>query len=189
MQLNIYLISHPIIKLLSSSSNYQNTSNYINEKKYLGLLLFYEMMRKNFFIQTLYIKQILNFKTIYLPDFHQNNYIITNLSDTYFIVSEIVGIIPNLEIINIDQFHQDYYAKHKIKEMLLSCKKIKKKIIIFNTTLIENYIIQIIEFLISEIKINIEEINITCLTCSNQVLNKISKKYSELNIYTTKIIL
>lgn len=192
MQLNIYLVSHPITKVLSNTSTYQSMNININEqnkKKYLGLLLFYEMMRKHLYVKNIYIKQILNLKTIYWPDFYQHNYIITNLSQTYFIVSEIKEIIPNFNLINIDTFNLSYNINNTIIEILKQKRKIRKKIIIFENTLMQNYILQLIESLVNDLKINIEEINIACLVCNNQILNKISQKYPKLNIYTTKIIL
>nr|YP_009392580.1 uracil phosphoribosyltransferase [Caloglossa monosticha]ARW61142.1 uracil phosphoribosyltransferase [Caloglossa monosticha] len=192
MQLNIYLISHPITQILSNSFTYQNINIDINEnnnKKYLSLLLFYEIMRKNLKIKNIYVKQILKLKTIYLPDFYQQNYIITDLSNTYFMISEIKAIIPNFNIINIDQLNLNYNLNDKIIKMLKQNQKIKKKIIIFETILIQNYILELIESLIKKLKINAKEINIACLVCNNQILNEISQKYPKLNVYTTKIIL
>nr|YP_009392994.1 uracil phosphoribosyltransferase [Caloglossa intermedia]ARW61556.1 uracil phosphoribosyltransferase [Caloglossa intermedia] len=192
MRLNIYLISHPIIKILSNSSKYQTTDTSSNEQirqKYLGFLLFYEIMRKNFYTRTVYIKQISDSKTVFMPDPQKQNYIITNLLDTYSIVSKITEIIPNLNIINISQPDISQETTGKIQEILKYNRKFEKKIVIFETTLIQNYTTHLIEFLINKLKISIKEIDIACLICSHQVLNKISQKYPQLNIYTTRIML
>lgn len=189
MKLNIYLISHPIIKILSNPYTINNNDIYTNQKKHLTLLLFYEIMRKNLNFKTIHIRQILSLKTIHLPDFHQRNCIITNLSDTYFLISEIQEIIPNLHIINIDTLSASYDANNRIKEILRCNQMTKNKVTIFETILIQNNILQLIEFLTSKLQISIKEVNIACLTCSNQVLKKISEKYPQLNIYTTNIMM
>lgn len=189
MKLNIYLISHPVIKILSSSSILNDNDIYTNQKKHVALLLFYEIMRKNLSFKTIHIKQILDLKTIHLADFYQKNCIITNLSNTYFLISEIKEIIPNLHIINTETLSLNYDVTNQIKKILRHDQMIKNNITIFETILIQNNILQLIEFLINKLQINIKEINIACLTCSKQALNRISEKYPQLNIYTTNIMM
>lgn len=187
MQLNIYLISHPIIKILSNSITQSNINNK-NEQKYLSLLIIYEIMRKNLHIKSIYIKQIFTLKTIYTLNSLQQNYIITNLSNTYFFISEITNIIPNFSLINIDYLDSENNTINKLNKILKN-NKIIKKIIIFETMLTNIDTINLITILIENIQIKIEELNIACLGCNNEILNQISQKYPKLNIYTAKIIL
>nr|YP_009393820.1 uracil phosphoribosyltransferase [Caloglossa beccarii]ARW62382.1 uracil phosphoribosyltransferase [Caloglossa beccarii] len=189
MQLNIYLISHPIIKILSNSTiqNEININNK-NEKKYLSLFIIYEIMRKHLYIKNIYIKQIFNLKTIYTLDSQQQNYIITNLSNTYFVLEEINNIIPNLHIININYLDLNNYTVEQLTKIVKN-KKYRKRIIVFEFFLTNITIIEVIKVLIDNIKIKIEQLDIACLTCNNKVLKQISQKYPKVNIYTTKIII
>lgn len=189
MQLNIYLISHPIIKILSNSiiQNNVNIHNK-NEQRYLGLFLIYEIMRRYIDVKNIYIKQIFHSKIVYRLNSNKKHYIITNLSNTYSIIGKITFVIPNFHIIDIDYFNWNNHVLNKLN-VILNDKKRQKRFIIFENILVQNNIIQLIENLNNKIKVNIKEINIACLACNQQILNKISQKYPKLNIYTTKIIL
>lgn len=189
MQLNIYLISHPIIKILSNSIIYNNESiNNKNEKKYLSLFLIYEIMRKRLTIKKIYIKQIFDLKTIYKLEPSQQNYIITNLSKTYFVIGEINTIIPNFNIINIDYFDSKEIILKKFDTTIKNKTKVTK-IIIFEILLTSINILNLIETLINNMRIKIEELDIACIACNKKILNEISYKYPKLNIYTAKIII
>nr|YP_009397337.1 uracil phosphoribosyltransferase [Thuretia quercifolia]ARW66523.1 uracil phosphoribosyltransferase [Thuretia quercifolia] len=185
MKLNIYIISHPIIKILSNSI-IRNNKIIIKDSqqyKYLGFLLIYETMRKYINIKSIYIKKTNYVKTIYVTDPNKENYIFTNLIETYKIIGEITLLLPEIKVVNID-------TKKKIEKIHLDLKNTNtnKEIIIFDTVLKSTWIIEIVKDLNKNKEICIENIKIACLACYNQILNKLGKEYPKLQIYTTEII-
>lgn len=190
MLLNIYLISHPIIKLLSNSlisSNINQENNYYVDyhNKYIGLFLIYETMRKYIDIKSIYVKKIFYFKEIHLLNNKKEYYIITNLLNTSHIIGELKILIPNIKIINID------YSKNKlniniIKQINPSNKN--QDIIIFTNILSENWINELINDLTISSNISTKNMHIACIACYHQILEKLGKQYPHLNVYTTKII-
>ena len=145
-------------------------------------------MRKNLSIKNIYIKQILNLKTIYTSEPNQQNYMITNLSKTYFVIEEINTIIPNFNIINIDHFDSKEIIEKKFNATIKHKTKITK-IIIFDILFTNINIIKLVETLINTMRIKVEELDLACIACSKKILNEISYKYPNLNIYTAKIII
>nr|YP_010155939.1 uracil phosphoribosyltransferase [Cumathamnion serrulatum]QQY85326.1 uracil phosphoribosyltransferase [Cumathamnion serrulatum] len=187
MLLNIYLISHPIIKLLSKSfiSTQINETQNNYKYKYISLFLFYEMMRKYLQIKIIYVKKVSYIETFYLLESNKEYYIITNLLNTYNAIGEIKILMPNITILNINSQAQLLYRD--IKGINKSTNKMKR-IIILENILDQQSIIELITILIKENNIYIENIHIICITCYNQILDKLGKKYPKLNIYTTQII-
>ena len=104
MLLNIYILSHPIIKLLSPSITKLNNNEEINHEniKYIGLFLIYEITRKYIILESIYIKKIFYIQEIHLPKKNEEYYIITDLVKTYKIVGEVQNLIPNLKIVHIN---------------------------------------------------------------------------------------
>nr|QCI06375.1 hypothetical protein [Dictyurus purpurascens] len=184
MQLNIYIVSHPIIKILSNSiiENNKITNISIYNEKYLGFLLIYELMRKYIKINSIYIKKINYVKKIYIKNHNKQHYIITNLIETYKIIGEITSLLPDIKIININ-------TKQNIQQIEnLQNITFNTEIIIFDKILKSSWILQIIRHLIRKRKICIENIQIVCLACYNQILDKLGNEYPKLEIYTAKII-
>nr|YP_009295228.1 uracil phosphoribosyltransferase [Dasya binghamiae]AOH77240.1 uracil phosphoribosyltransferase [Dasya binghamiae] len=187
MLLNIYLISHPIIKLLSRSiiTSQINQEKYDYNSKYIGLFLMYEIMRKYIKIKPIYIKQISYTKEIYMLNKNQEYYVITNLLNTYQTIGELQILIPNIKILHIDN-NKQLFDINIIKKINTLNKNIH--IIIFDNILQKSWIIELIEQLTNENNIYITDIHIACIACYNQLLEKLGQKYPSLNLYTTKII-
>lgn len=181
MLLNIYLISHPIIKLLSKSFNYTEINEAQDNYKYINLFLFYEMMRKHLQIKVIYIKKISYLQTFYMLESNKEYYIITNLLNTYNVVGEIKVLMPNIKILNINNYTKS------LSQELNNISKVKT-IIILENILYQSSIIELITILIKEHKVYIENIHIVCIACYNHILDQLGKKYPKLNIYTTQII-
>nr|QCI08726.1 hypothetical protein [Sphondylothamnion multifidum] len=188
MQLNIYLISHPIIKLLSENINNNELHEIIriNNSKKIGLLLVYETMRKIINIHNMYIKTLSITKNISIIDTTEKFYLITNLSKTYNMITEIQLMLPNLQIINTESKSLD--KLYKIVNYSKDIEEKKIKIIIMENILSESWLIKIIEYISKNTAIPMNNVNIACITCHNYILNNIGNQYPKLNIYTTKII-
>lgn len=186
MQLNIYLISHPIIKFLSDSIIYSK-DNSIKKTKYshhIGLLLIYEIMRKWTKIRNIYIKKLSYIQELSLLDSNQKYYIFTNLLQTYQIVTEIESLLPNIKIIHAEYNEHISFQKNII---FSNFQTNNIKIIILEKILYQDYIIKLIQELHINQNIPLDKINIACISCYKPILDIIGKKYPELNIYTTKI--
>ncbi len=185
MQLNIYIISHPIIKLLSTSllcSNIHNTVQFHNYKS-CSLLLFYEASRKSIYTQTIYLNKFQSLTELYLINKYQKYYLFTNVVENYMILTEIKLMIPNISIVDINQ-----YNTIKLNNDCIKNTKYNNNIIIFEKFLSNSKTLKVIENLAINQKIPIENINIIAIACYNYILNIIGKQYSNLKIYTTKII-
>nr|QCI07772.1 hypothetical protein [Pleonosporium borreri] len=185
MQLNIYIISHPIIKLLSTSLLCSNINKIVkfNNYKLCSLLLIYEASRKSIAIQPIYLKKFQSLTELYLINKYQKYYLFTNVIENYMILTDIKLIIPDIFILDIKQNNSIKLNQHIIKNT-----KYNNKIIIFEKILSTSKILEIIDNLTINYKIPIENINIISIACYNYVLNIIGKQYSNLKIYTTKII-
>nr|YP_009396093.1 uracil phosphoribosyltransferase [Dasya naccarioides]ARW65279.1 uracil phosphoribosyltransferase [Dasya naccarioides] len=187
MLLNIYILSHPIIKLLSPSITKLNTSKEINydKIKYIGLFLIYEITRRYINVESIYIKKVSYTKEIHLPKKNEQYYIITDLIKTYKTIGEVQNLIPNLKILHVN--NQQQLSNIYIKEEN-NCLNQNKQIIIFENIITTYLVMNLVEQLIDKNNIKIKNIHITCIACYTQILNKLGKKYPELNLYTTKII-
>nr|YP_009397125.1 uracil phosphoribosyltransferase [Spyridia filamentosa]ARW66311.1 uracil phosphoribosyltransferase [Spyridia filamentosa] len=184
MQLNIYLIKHPIIQILSHSINQlkeqkQNTICLEDKLKIrsLGLLMIHEIVRKWIKLQSIYIKKIHHSEKIYLLNNKQSFCIVTNIANTYEIILEIEAILPNIAIINANT-----------EELNISQNIHSDKVIILEKFLNKKEIIKIINYLTVNKNIPINQIKIVCLSCSEKELEKISQEYKNLDIYTSRII-
>nr|YP_009399407.1 uracil phosphoribosyltransferase [Kapraunia schneideri]ARW69013.1 uracil phosphoribosyltransferase [Kapraunia schneideri] len=186
MQLEIYQISHPLIKIILSSLDIKYISEIDKHRyeRYLGFLIIYEILRKYILIKNIYIKLLEETKQINMIDNDRKYIILTNTSKTYNMISEISCITPNLEII-----HTEYENKHKIQDYIEKISLYKQEYSIFILEKItKNYqILNLLDFLIKDSNITINQVSICNILSCSQLLNKIGQKYPKLKIYTTKI--
>nr|YP_010903174.1 hypothetical protein P4C74_pgp005 [Hypnea pseudomusciformis]WCH55228.1 hypothetical protein [Hypnea pseudomusciformis]WCH56821.1 hypothetical protein [Hypnea pseudomusciformis] len=191
MPLNIYIISHPIISILSTQiiSSLQ-TNNKINEPIYseINFLLIYELLRKWIKVKNIYIKDINKMKEISMFNPKESYILFTNIEKYYNIINHLKILMPKLSLrhIDIDKNNNDYtkiYFNSKNRKYPQN-----NKIIIVQKILNNDAIIHFINQLINEYKIHINSIKIICIACHKKVLEAINTKYSNLDIYTTKII-
>nr|WDZ67963.1 hypothetical protein [Gracilaria vermiculophylla] len=184
MKLNIHTIIHPIIQKLAyeimHEKTYEKSINTNNEKT-LGMLIFYETLRKWLKIDSVYIKKVDILKKELFLNQSEKYLIITNIIECYNILSEVQKILPKTYL-----KHIDFYNKNN--EFICNTKLEEYKIIIFEKFLINYNIIETINYLNSKYKINLSGIKIVCVTCNSNILKSIAQKYPYLNIYTTKII-
>nr|QOS04516.1 uracil phosphoribosyltransferase [Sarcopeltis skottsbergii] len=184
MRLNIYLISHPIIKQLSLSiinTSLKNKQIYQYNAKLLGCLLIYETVRKWIIIHYISIKNIDSKKELYKFDAKESYIILTNLTECGDIVSDINTILPQmyLQHINFNNYYEDNY---------IHLNMIKKEKIIIVEKFLNNYsIIRLLDYLLLEQKVRISQIKIICITCSHSICEYLGNKYQSLEIYTTKM--
>lgn len=184
MRLNIYLISHPIIKQLSQdiiNSNLINEQIYKHNTKLLGYLLIYETIRRWVNIHYIYIKNIESYKEIYKFDTQESYIILTDLIECNDIISNISTILPKmgLQHINFKNNQQDNY------EYIQTIGK--EKIIIVEKFLNNYSVIRLIDYLVKKQKIKSSQIKIMCVTCSHSICEYLGNQYQSLEIYTTKI--
>nr|WCH54830.1 hypothetical protein [Hypnea edeniana] len=191
MTLNIYIISHPIINTLSSQIIYSiQENNKINESVYneMNFLLIYELLRKWIEVKNIYIKNIDYIKEISIFNPNESYTLFANLEKCYNIIDNLKILIPKLSIIHTYTY-KDENCNTKICYHYNQEKKLKNsKIIIVEKVLNNNSIINFVNELINQYNIQIASIKIICIACNNKVLELINKKYSNLEIYTTKII-
>nr|YP_010902975.1 hypothetical protein REP59_pgp005 [Hypnea flava]WCH55029.1 hypothetical protein [Hypnea flava] len=191
MTLNIYIISHPIINTLSSQIIYSiKENNKINESIYneMNFLLIYELLRKWIKVKNIYIKNINYIKEISIFNPSESYTLCANLEKCYNIIDHLKVLIPKLSIIHTYTY-TDGNCNTKIYYNSKQGKKLKNnKIIIIEQILNNNSIINLVNELINQYNIHITSIKIICIACNNRVLELINKKYSKLEIYTTKII-
>ena len=187
MQLNIYLISHPIIQILSNNIICQKGDEAIltNNYKKIGLLLIYEATRKWVKINNTYIKKFHDIHEMKLLDSNSEYYIFTNISKTYKMLVDIQLFLPKTHIINLNNDNQIVFGNTE-KNKLLNTNSKNKKAIIFENILQEPYIIPLIKAINQYILA--KNIKIICLACYDKTLGIIGNHYPELQIYTTKII-
>lgn len=185
MKLNIYVISHPIIQIFKQNIDKNNKKQSIednNESKII-LFLIYEILRKLIKITNIYVHKLNYIKQISIMDYQQKNYIITNIVDNFNLLAIIYNTFPQINIThcNINKNEKWYKKnKHNLNQ--------KTNIIIIEKFLVEDNIINIIQDATNDIKITERQITIACITCTNQILEKISKYYNNITLYTTGII-
>nr|WCH56422.1 hypothetical protein [Hypnea sp.] len=189
MQLNIYIISHPIINKLSTQIIYstkQDNHLHIHINNQINFLLIYELLRKWIKIQNIYIKDIDYTKKISIFAPQESYLLLTNLENCCDIINNLKVIMPKLSLIHT------YMSKNNNKDIRIHHTlnyDIKNNKIIIMEQILNNYsIIDLIDDLINNYQIAITCIKIICIACSNNILDIINKKYSSLEIYTTKII-
>lgn len=188
MKLNIYIISHPLIqilttKIISHKSVYSNIPNVYKNYQYLGILLIYEILRKWINISNIYIKKLDYIHEMSIIDNEQKNYVITNIIDNYHMITDIHQIFPQTELQHININNIKSWEKINIHDI-----NSKTNLIILENFLNNENILSLIDYINKIHKINHDCIKIACITCTNKILEKISIEYTDLNIYTTKII-
>nr|WGH12787.1 Uracil phosphoribosyltransferase [Echinothamnion sp.] len=182
MTLNIYEISHPIIKILVTQINEnKQEQNY----KYLGLLLIYEIFRKYIDIKKIYIKQVRKIKDYNVINKNRTYYILTNLSKTYDIINEIKIILPQIRIIHTD-YQNTQEIEKSIKNLTIDLKQ--DRILIIEKITNNSKIMNLIKYLKKQKNLKNQHINIGCIISHEETLNYIGNDYPKLNVYTTKII-
>nr|YP_009654469.1 Uracil phosphoribosyltransferase [Pleurostichidium falkenbergii]QCH39756.1 Uracil phosphoribosyltransferase [Pleurostichidium falkenbergii] len=182
MKLNIYQVSHPVVKILSTNISEQKQEyNY----KYIGFLLIYEIFRKQVDITQIYIKTIKNVKRFELINQNRKLLILTNISNTYDILGDIKIIMPQLNIlhINYDNVQDIENSIHNLK-----IDNTKIKIFVIEKLIEHSKILNLVKYLNTNKYINIENISIGCVVSTEKILNQIARQYPQLKIYTTKII-
>nr|YP_010865176.1 uracil phosphoribosyltransferase [Campylaephora boydenii]WGT74118.1 uracil phosphoribosyltransferase [Campylaephora boydenii] len=181
MKLNIYVISHPIIKLLYHKTYENNIIKFTekqNESKIM-LFLIYEILRKLIDINNIYIHKLNHIQKLSIMNSQQKNYIITNIINNYNLLKEIYETFPQTQI----SHYNDNDTIDKIKNT-----NDKTNIIIIEKFLVEDKIINLLKYIKNDIRIKEKQITIACITCTHQILEKISQYYTEINLYTTHII-
>lgn len=194
MRLNVYIITHPIIKQLSNQLKhclYYNKTNQISKNShlisYLYILLIYEVVRTWLKTSNIYIRNIDYIKPLCIFNSKESYLILTDIMSCNHAIVNIGNILPKVHIQHIDLcitsniMINDHYLEDSILEIIQ-----KQKIIIINNILTYS-IIQLLDYLIITKNIKITQIRIMCLLCNNNVLEKIGYKYPTLSIYTTKI--
>ena len=184
MKLNIHLISHPLIQNLSSITRNSSPSyNIINQYfKSLGLLIIYETIRTWTKIHKLTIKTIKQERELIIIDPKESYTIIFDNLNYVNMFQDIQSILPNLSLKLIEQ-------KNETNNVLLELSpNIHHKILIISYKMDTNLIQNLLKNLINKYSIKLEQIRFTCIECRTDQLIQISKLYSNLTIYTTKII-
>ena len=181
MKLNIHLISHPLTQNLSSiSSNISSQHSRFNQYlKYLGLFIIYETIRTWTITYNLKIKTNQKEKNFIIIDPKESYTIIFNDLDYLSMLQEIQFILPKMDL---------KLVKHKNKEALNISHNTHHKILIVNDKINVIYVEDIIENLRYTYNIKLNQIRLACIECATTQLIKLSEKYSDLTIYTTKII-
>nr|YP_010618791.1 hypothetical protein orf186 [Rhodomelopsis africana]WAX02804.1 hypothetical protein orf186 [Rhodomelopsis africana] len=182
MKLNIYRISHPVIKILLAHLN-QNKEKHTY--KYIGFLFIYEIFRKYIEINNIYIKQIKNVKSLHIINKNKRYFILTNISNNYDIINDIKIILPEIQII-----HVDYQTTETIEKSLENLKidLEKSKILIIEKITNNDTIINLVNYLKKKKNLHSKDINIGCIISNEETLNSMGNYYPELKVYTTEII-
>nr|YP_009300444.1 hypothetical protein BI106_gp164 [Campylaephora sungminbooi]AKU47363.1 hypothetical protein [Campylaephora sungminbooi]ALN11810.1 hypothetical protein 198 [Campylaephora sungminbooi] len=185
MKLNIYVISHPIIKILHHNT-YENNiikSAEIQNESKIMLFLIYEILRKLIDINNVYIHKLNYIQKLSIMNSQQKNYIITNIINNYNLLKEVYDTFPHTHISHYNANDNDNYIIDTIKNI-----NDQTNIIIIEKFLVEDQIINLLKYIKNDIKIKEKQITIACITCTHQILEKISQYYKEINLYTTHII-
>nr|QCI04042.1 hypothetical protein [Antithamnionella ternifolia] len=188
MKLNIFLLSHPLIKIFTKyiqSNQYSEINQNITKStyKYLGNFLMYEVLRKFLIIQNLYINKLDHVKEISILDYQQKNYILSDIIANFEMLTEIEQIIPQIQLKHINLSQTNTWQKINLQNI-----NNKTNIIILDKFIKNDNIVKLIEYLNKVENINTKYITLACITCTNKILEKISLEYTDLNIYTTHII-
>nr|YP_009122303.1 uracil phosphoribosyltransferase [Vertebrata lanosa]AJH66061.1 uracil phosphoribosyltransferase [Vertebrata lanosa] len=186
MQLRIYQISHPLVKLVVTRITMQNISKTDIEcyYRYIGFLIMYEIMRKYIEVKNLHIQLINKVKNLHVIDKQKQYLILTNTSKTYHMITDIKSLMPNIEIA-----HVSYDNINTIKDCIQNLNINPKNINIFiiEKTTEDEKIIKLIDYLKNIKEISICNINIANVLSNSIILTKIGEKYPKLKVYTAKI--
>nr|YP_010904169.1 hypothetical protein REQ00_pgp005 [Caulacanthus ustulatus]WCH57420.1 hypothetical protein [Caulacanthus ustulatus] len=192
MQLNVYLISNPIISKLSNQIIYsieKKNNIYSDIQCQLNLFLIYETLKKWIQIESIYIRNIDHIKKRCIFNTQESYLLLTNIQDCSNIISNIKTILPKLYIVHINETTKQYI---NINDNYLGKDIIniihKQKIIIIQTLLSNHSIIQLLNYLTLDHKINVSAIKIICTGCTANILELIGNEYPSLEIYAAQII-
>ena len=188
MKLNIYVISHPIIQIFNNhiTQNQYNNSKNISDNIYhskIMMFLIYELFRKTILIQNIYINKLDTIKHFAKMNSMQRNFVFTNIIENFDMMNEISTTFPQTEIQHYDINNTN---------ILININKYNfnniANIIIVEKFLDKYDIIKFLEHLINHINIEEKQIIIACITCNNQIIERIGEKYQNIRLYTTQII-
>nr|YP_010619954.1 hypothetical protein orf186 [Symphyocladia marchantioides]WAX03967.1 hypothetical protein orf186 [Symphyocladia marchantioides] len=182
MKLNIYKISHPIIKTLLAKLNLNKKEQHY---KYIGFLFIYEIFRKYIEINKIYIKQIKNIKLIHVLNKDKRYFILTNISNTYDIINDIKEILPEINIVNVN-YDNTEKIEGSLKNLNIDVKI--SKILIIEKVINNDKTINLIRYLKEKKNLHNKDINIGCIISKEETLNKMGNYCQELKVYTTTII-
>nr|QHO64075.1 Phosphoribosyltransferase [Lympha mucosa] len=190
MNLNIYTINHPIVRNLISYI-YNTETNIIERREILSQLsyiLFYEATRKSIKLINLHIKKLNSIVEIALLPKKISQIIFNEIHASPILCKKIYDIIPKAIVLPFytNSIKDTKYIKINI-ENHLNLIESHSQIFILQIYLNTDILCEIFH-LIEAKKIKIEQIQVLCIVCSIEELQKTSQKYSNLNIYTTKII-
>nr|YP_010338425.1 uracil phosphoribosyltransferase [Bangia atropurpurea]UNJ18375.1 uracil phosphoribosyltransferase [Bangia atropurpurea] len=177
MQLQINIASHPLIKHWSGIlENHNNPGTILRTAcSEIGKWITYEIMREWLVIETISLEPE---KTIDLIS-SDYKYIIVIIMPYGFILAE--GARALLPTANIALVSYNNNIE-KIEDQLDSFTKI----LVLDLFLNEIIISTILEELVTKGAL-LKNIKIACLECGSSELNKLGKKWSALEIYTTKV--
>ena len=180
MKLNIHLLSHPVIQNLSSmTKNSSYSYNIMNQYfKYLGLFIIYETIRTWTKIHKLTVKTTKQKKDSIIIDPKESYTIVFNNLNYVNMFQEIQSILPRLKLKLI---------KQNDKQLKFS-QDTRQKILIVHYQMDIPYIKYILNSLHNIHKFKLEQIRIACVECQTSQLIQLGETYSNLTIYTTKII-
>lgn len=187
MKLNIYNISHPIIKILSNTTVANNNNSSLSSYycKNFGLLFMYEILRKYIKVETIYIQLIDSTKELKLISNSQKYLVATNICNTYEIISDIKTLLPNIDIINIsyNNISNEQSINEKTKKPINNAQ-----IFILEKHLNNINVMNTIKYFISIKEIPIKNIAIACITSEHGILKQLGNIYPSMRVYTTKIL-
>lgn len=150
----------------------------------LNLFLIYEVLRKYIQTQNIYVKNLKYTKEICIFYPKESYLFLTDIEDCGSVINNIKIMIPQVNLIHtVFNNKVKEYVENRIVNIVN-----KQNIIIMEKLLNNLSIIQLLDYLITNRKININTIKIICIACTNKILEVISNKYPSLKIYTTKII-
>ena len=190
MKLNIYTTSHPITQFLSSTV--QNTKLQSNIKnhayKQLGQFLIYETIRNWIKTYKLKIKKINITKEFTILDPKESYIVMINITMDLALIQEARYILPRCSISLID-FNKNNPCILLDSNFSYIPQHIdpSTKILIVDKHINIEYFVKLMDYLIETKKIKISNIRVICIICEDNKLITISKKYPQLNIYTTQI--
>nr|YP_009313400.1 Uracil phosphoribosyltransferase [Dichotomaria marginata]SCW21654.1 Uracil phosphoribosyltransferase [Dichotomaria marginata] len=190
MAFNIYTVKHPLVLNWTSTLNNldiesQSIKNEIRHK--IGISLVYEAMRKAIKIQNLYIKNL-----DYIHDIH-------------FVCNSPINIIcPDFNLYQLFKHHLEYFIPNVLIYPIILCsdqqiidmtsphikknyENINKNLLILEEYLEAKKITTILNYISKKHK-DTKNIQICATITSAKEIQKLSKIYPQLHIYTTKLI-
>nr|YP_009296490.1 uracil phosphoribosyltransferase [Thorea hispida]AOM65425.1 uracil phosphoribosyltransferase [Thorea hispida]ARX95795.1 uracil phosphoribosyltransferase or UMP pyrophosphorylase [Thorea hispida]UNJ79085.1 uracil phosphoribosyltransferase [Thorea hispida] len=188
--LSIYSSSHPLIQIWVSHICYTQILDYeiIKVITNISHWLLFETTRKSIFISNLYIKQFHCTAKIKLFPRTLSHIIISDFQLMHIIGKDILLLVPKctLHSVHIYKYNNQLEINTMFQKTFKSIS-LDNPVIIFEQYLDINRIILLIDSIIKYIK-SIKQIKICCIISSTDALQFINKNYSDIKIYTAKII-